>query len=363
VKRFLLLAVFALTAITVRAQGTRQPWIIGAKIHSGLMLPVYEALNYLVKDDIYSVDLSLSFPATGKDYWEKIYHYPETGIGGSFWNLGNNDVLGKAWAIYGFMNVPLCRIPGRFSVNYQVSLGGAYLTKSFDWYSNHLNRAMSSPVNIYVRLGLDTRIQLSPRAQIVIETGTSHFSNGKTRSPNYGINTGSMSVGFNYLINNKIYSVPEPVIPELKEKYIQSLVYLGGIKVYDNLLNKKYFTTSLSYNAEKLLSHRRRIGIGADLSYDGSISEALQDVDGKPEDDFTKMMRFGLHISYAARYKRLVAGIQAGYYLYSKYIVLTPVYNKLTVQYFITSNIVGSIAVKSHWGKADCFEYGMGVYW
>ncbi len=327
------------------------------------MLPLYEALDYLVKDDIYSLDLSLRFPATGKDYWEELYHYPETGIGVSYWNLGNDEVLGKAWSLYGFINVPLYRSPGKFSINYQVSLGGAYLTKSFDWYSNHLNRAMSSPVNIYVRLGLDGKIELSPRSQLVFEAGTSHFSNGKTKSPNYGINAGTVSVGFNYLINNDKYEINEPEIPAIKNQYIQSLIYLGGVKVYDNLLNRKYLTSSLSYNAERVLSHRRRIGVGADLSYDGSISEALQEAEGIPENDISKMIRFGLHISYSAQYKRLVAGIQVGYYLYSKYTVLTRLYNKLTVQYFITSRIVGSMAVKSHWGKADCFEYGLGYYW
>jgi len=337
--------------------------MIGAKIHSGLMLPLYEALDYLVKDDIGSIDLSLSFPATGKDYWEKLYHYPETGIGASYWCLGNNEVLGKAWALYGFVNVPVYRRPGRFSFNYQISVGGAYLTKPFDIYSNHLNRAMSSPVNIYVRLGIDSKFQLSTRSQVVIEAGTSHFSNGKTRSPNYGINAGTVSVGFNYLLNSNNITYHEPEIPVVEKKYIQSIICLGGIKVNDNLLNNKYLTTSLSYNAERVLSLRRRIGIGADLSYDGSIKEALQDSEGNPENDISRLIRFGLHASYTVQYKRLVAGIQAGYYLYSKYVVLTSIYNKLTVQYFITPRITGTMAVKSHWGKADCFEYGLGYYW
>jgi hypothetical protein len=222
---------------------------------------------------------------------------------------------------------------------------------------------MSSRFNIYIRLGIDSRIRLSQRSELVIEAGTSHFSNGKTRSPNYGINAGTVSIGFNHLFYNGKYIYKEPEIPPLRKKYVQSVTFMGGVKVYDNLLNRKYFTSSVSYNAERFLSHRRKIGLGADLSYDGSISEALQDPEGNPENDVAKMIRFGLHASYSAQYKRLMAGIQIGYYIYSKYIVLTPVYNKLTIQYFITSSITGSVAVKSHWGKADCFEYGLGFYW
>ncbi len=350
-------------ALTAVSQSKIKPVMIGAKIHSGLMLPLYEALDYLVEDDIYSIDLSVSFPSTGKDYWEKLYHYPETGIGVSLWNLGNNEILGKACVLYGFINVPVYRHPGRFSFNYQISVGGAYLNKPFDIHSNHLNRAMSSPVNIYVRLGLDSNIQLSPRSQVVIEAGTSHFSNGKTKSPNYGINAGTVSVGFNYLLKSNNVTYHEPGIPAVEKRYIQSVIWLGGSKVNDNLLNNKYLTTSLSYNAERVLNQRRRIGIGADLSYDGSIKEALQDSEGNPENNISRLIRFGLHASYTVQYKRLVGGIQAGYYLYSKYVVLTSIYNKLTVQYFITPRITGTMAVKSHWGKADCFEYGLGYYW
>ena len=41
--------------------------------------PFYEALDYLIRDDIYAFDLSLSFPAYGKDFWEETVPLPKTG--------------------------------------------------------------------------------------------------------------------------------------------------------------------------------------------------------------------------------------------------------------------------------------------
>jgi hypothetical protein len=363
VKNGLYIVILFLTGLEINAQSVTGPFIIQSKIHSGMTLPFYKALDYLIKDDIYALDISVGFPSCGKDYWEKLYRYPVAGIGSSFWSLGNNEVFGKAFALYSFINVPFIKRTDNFSFDYQVSIGGAYLTKKFDKDKDPLDRAIGSHTNIYIRLGIDGKIKLSPRSELQIEAGTTHFSNGKTRSPNYGINAVSFALGFNYLFNNKDFTIQEPEIPGIGKRYVQTVIYSAGTKVYDNLLGKRYFTSSVSYNLERIINLRRKIGLGADVFYDGSIREALAANDGTPENDATKLFRVGMHASYAVRYKHLIPGIQIGYYLYSKYTVLTPVYNKISLQYLFNKNLVGSIAVKSHMGKADCLEYGIGYTW
>ena len=39
---------------------------------------------------------------------------------------------------------------------------------------------------------------------MVLEAGATHFSNGKIRSPNYGINAGTFSLGVNYRFNDEV---------------------------------------------------------------------------------------------------------------------------------------------------------------
>ena len=114
---------------------------------------------------------------------------------------------------------------------------------------------------------------------------------------------------------------------------------------------------------ERFVNQKRKIGLGADFFYDGAISEALASKEGTPEKDFAKLIRLGLHASYAIRYKQLMMGIQIGHYLYSKYTDISLVYNRISIQYLVTRNMVGSIAIKSHMGKADCLEWGIGYYW
>ena len=359
VKKSLLIFLILATGLKGTSQFTKKPFIIEPKLHAGMTVPLYQALAYLVEDDIYAFDIAFTVPTYGTDFWEKLYNYPRTGIGFSHWSLGNNEIFGKAYALYNFINLPLLKRSGRFSLNYQISFGGAYITKKFDIDTNPLNRAVGSHTNVYLRLGVDGRIKLTQSIEMVFEAGAAHFSNGKTRSPNYGINLVSSSIGINYLFNSGSFIKQDPVIPPLIKHNVQSVILTAGSKVYDNLLDKRFLTSSLSYNFERFFSLRRKIGIGADLFYDGSISDALA-VDGIPEDDYSKFIRLGLHASYAIRYKDMMMGVQLGHYLYSKYKVLTNVYSRISVQYLVTKNIFLDASIKAHYGKADSFEIGLG---
>lgn len=363
-KNFLLiLSILLLTIFTGHSQSAKRPVVIETNIHTGLVFPLYEALSYLIEDDVYAIDISVNFPTYGKEYWEKLYNYPRPGAGYSFWTLGNNDVFGKAHALYGFMNMPITRISDKFSLNYQISTGIAYITRKFDIPENHINRAVSTHLNIFFRFAVDARVKYNPRSEFVIEAGGSHFSNGKIKSPNYGLNAGTISLGFNLLIGNHAEIKKEPVIPESHKRYIHSVNYSAGIKVYDNLFDNKYFTSSISYNLEKVFNHKRRIGAGADLFYDGSINEALAVEEGKTDDNLKNLFRAGLHLSYATRYKNLITGFQAGHYIYSKYTVLTNIYFRLSAQYMFSDHLSGGVVLRSHFGKADCIELGAAYHW
>lgn len=357
------LLVMVITGLTGKAQIANKPFIIESKFHAGLNLPFYKALDYLIEEDLYAFDIAFSFPATGKDHWEKLYNFPRPGFGYTFWTLGNHEVLGNAHAIYGFISLPVFRKSKALRFSIQPSAGAALIPLRFDVLENHLNRAIGSSANIYIRLGFDARARLTSRTELILEAGTTHFSNGKTRSPNYGINTGSISFGLNYLFNQNNYVKTDPEILPFSKEFIHSVFFSAGPKVYDNLLNNRYVSSTLSYNLERYVKHTGKAGLGADIFYDGSISEALMDETGVPEKDIKNLIRIGIHGSYTLRYKRFMGGLQIGHYVYSRYRVLTNIYNKITLQFMLTGNITASASIRSHWGKADALEYGIGYTW
>ena len=363
--KYFVLGLWIVLSVDVFSQeDTRQRvnFIIEPRLHYGLVIPFYDAIKYLVHDNARGFELLVSFPTYGKDYWERLYKYPRAGAGYSCWDLGNKEVFGTAHALFGFFNAPVLKLNDKMKVNYQISFGASYITKPFDIDKNYLNRAIGSHGNVYFRIGIDFRYQIFPRAELTCESGFSHFSSGKFKSPNYGLNALTGSLGMNYLFGEVKKEKMQPEIPSLIDRVQHSIVYSAGIKVYDNLYGYRYFISSLSYNLDWAWRHKRKLGIGADLFYDASIAEALA-IDGVNNHNEANFVRFGIHGSYGILYRKLIMRIQLGHYLYSKYTDLSLVYSRLALQYFLTDHLMLNVSLKSHMAKADFIEWGVGYYW
>ncbi|MBN2610692.1 MAG: acyloxyacyl hydrolase [Bacteroidales bacterium] len=367
VLRYLIIFIIIVTgfvhpAISQEETGSRRNFIIQPRVHYGNVLPFYDAVRYLVHDHANGFELRFGLPSYGDDFWEKVYRYPLTGAGYSCWALGNSDVFGVAHALYGYFDAPLFRIYGPATFNYQVSFGASYLHKIFDVETNNLNRAIGSHINVYFRIGFDIQLKLCDRASLSLESGFSHFSNGKVKSPNYGLNAFTGSVGVNYLFGDPLKKLKEPALPPVNKLFSHSLVFAAGSKVYDNLIGTRYFLSSLSYNIDWNWKHKRKLGLGADLFYDASIAEALA-LDGVKNENEADFFRFGIHGSHTIRYKKMMMGMDIGHYIYSKFTDLSLVYSRLSLQYLFAGHYLVSVALKSHLAKADFIEWGIGYQW
>lgn len=354
--------VLAVRVFSQKESGQILNLVVEPKYHYGMVIPFYDAIKYLVEDNATGFEVLLSFPAYGRDFWDMIYGYPRVGAGYSCWDLGNRRVFGTAHALYGFFNAPVFKFKDKFSMNYQVSFGASVLTKPFDVYDNYLNRAIGSYGNVYFRIGMDARYRIFRRTEMILESGFSHFSSGKFKSPNYGLNALTASIGINYLFGDLKKEKLQPEMPPLIDRIRHSIICAAGMKVYDNLKGVRYFITSLSYNLDWSWRHNRQPGIGADLFYDASIAEALA-VDGVNNSNQANFIRFGIHGSYALQYRNLIMKIMLGHYLYSRYTDLSLVYSRLALQYLLTDHLLLNVSLKSHMAKADFIEWGIGYCW
>ncbi len=117
--------------------------------------------------------------------WENYWGYPHfiTSIGWTY--FGDNEVLGNAYAI----------IPGIqfhvldddfFNIKFNLSSGIAYIDKLYHPINNTTNNAISSHLNNNTKLSFDFRLKSVD--WVALTLGLSHFSNGKRKLPNSGIN-------------------------------------------------------------------------------------------------------------------------------------------------------------------------------
>jgi hypothetical protein len=336
---------------------------IDSKLHYGFIIPHHNSIAYLLERHVYGFEINISKPTYGRHIWEQLYRNPRTGMGYVFFDYGNDEVLGKVHALYGFMNIPVVRNKNDSRLlNYRISFGMSYLTRKFDVHENYLNTAIGSNINIYFRMGFDTRVPVSENFEILGEIGFTHCSNGKVKSPNYGLNVLSGSIGLSYFINSTGRQRTVLDLPEDYKRNWVSVIYSAGGKVYDNLFGRHYFISSFSFDYERNINIKRRIGLGADFFYDGSIREALAD-DGELNEDLANLFKFGLHGSHTLIYNKLLMTVNVGRYLYSRYTDLSLFYSRLALRYKVGDHFLLNLSLKAHNAKADFVEWGVGYHW
>lgn len=113
------------------------------------------------------------------------------------WHLGDPSVLGDVLGIMPTLDVRLNRHKRHETDNifYRVGVGAAHATRYFDINTNPLNNGIGAPFSILVFANINYARQLTPEWKARIGLSFTHFSNGSTRLPNYGINIPALNMG------------------------------------------------------------------------------------------------------------------------------------------------------------------------
>lgn len=155
-------------------------------------------------------EMSIYQDTYGKKQWESLYNYPYIGLTYYHANFGHNtegnpeigEVLGKVYAVYPFINYPLLYDDTK-QLTLKFGAGLGYLTKCFDHNDedgSHYNLSIGSNLNAAINLSFEYRQEFFSRLMGVASVGLTHFSNGATKSPNYGLNTVSGALGLAYYL-------------------------------------------------------------------------------------------------------------------------------------------------------------------
>lgn len=265
----------------------------------------------------------------GKKLWEQLYHYPEYGIGIYLADFYNFDEIGFPIAFYGYYTSPIQR-GKKITLNYELGLGFAFNWEKYS-PSNTYNNAIGAKYTSYIDLGLKTEYKLSEKIVLNFSFSLTHFSNGRLKSPNLGLNTISPKFGLKYNLNKCPPLFIKQIIPKHTKRNELFLSVFTGSKniIFDTLnvtLSDKYegetfsiYGISAVFNQQ--ISYKSKIGLGCDLSYDGSINTQTAMDDGELEVNDGPFFD-NLHISVFPSYELLVNKvsivIQPGFYIYRK---------------------------------------------
>ncbi|MBW6499452.1 MAG: acyloxyacyl hydrolase [Bacteroidales bacterium] len=302
--------------------------------------------------------LGLSGTLNGAKPWHHAYNFPDIGITLMFADLGYPEVLGRAFGAFPHILLPLAR-KGKLSLNFRYGLGVAWLTNHFSEPGNEGNIAISNPLNILMNTSLELGFQLSEFFTIRSGFGMTHFSNGKTRTPNKGLNIPALKFALMYNVK------PAPELPQRqysRQREAPWSIRVFGAGGYTRLYppgGPAFAEYTLSATLGRPLSQKIMLGAGADVFWGYSDREVLRRLDREPA-SAAGLLKPGLHVSYEQLFGKTSLIIQQGIYLYAANNEDGKGYNRAGLRHQFSDKWLISLTLKSHLFRADYIEWGFG---
>lgn len=353
--------VFICAATSLNAQEDRKPdWYVGGRYHYGFMHPFRMSVKYLVTGHVHGIELYAGKKFSGKSYMDQLYRFPEAGIAYYYGTLGNNDVFGNTHALYPYFSASIYE-GERYRSAYLIGAGLSYNTRIFDVETNNLNILIGSHLNSFIRLAIQNEYAMTERLILTNEFVISHFSNGRVKSPNKGLNQVTASVGLKYFLADRGQVLNDNYeIPELTEINEFSIVPAYATKVIDQFNTGRYDVFSFSFDYSRYVSHIRELTAGLDISYDGSLRKLISDDTGLPA-GHSDALRIGLHAGQELKFRDVGIIMQLGAYLYNKWKKENhTIYQRYGIRYYFSDRLFVAAVLKVHLGVADYLSWGVG---
>lgn len=319
-----------------------------------------------IKSNAFAYELNCKDYSNRRQDWESVWPYAERGISFHYINIGNNDVLGKAFAIS--PNLKLAFKNGKH-FNLTLSEGYAFVTKHSQNQGNKENNVIGSHFNFFdeAKLHYDFMNGHAHFAFTVL-----HMSNGRLKVPDLGINIPFIEFGvtnFNVYYGKFKRGISTTLLPELNKKLLFSLRFGVGkheVIYSDGPLFTDY-TMTLAIN--KRLSYKVKVGAGLHIAYGkGVYVYALaQEIISKKESQH-KSFRFAVPVAnceiFVGRVSLLMEG---GIYLTHYYLSGGRYYTKFGFQYYVRKptirlkkNLSVGLLVQANFGNAEFPELAVG---
>ena len=327
-----------------------------ANVHYGFLIRHHNYIGHLVQGHVKAAEFSFFEERTGKKLWEQLYKYPQAGITFSYFDLANPKQLGNLYGLYPYINFPFKKNED-FSFNLKVGSGISYVTKKFETIENHKNTAIGSHFNSLIILRLNSQVRIYKTLLWEAGLGITHFSNGAFQMPNLGLNIVSVSTGFAFSSPGKNY-IADTIMPV--EKIKEFNIEIGaGFSEKQPIGGRKYSAVVISVNRLKQISHKSKLGYGADVFYN-STNIPIMEEDSIFIKSKIQNIQPGAKFCYELILDRLSIPLEMGVYVYSKLKSNGPVYNLFGLKYEVSKNITAAFILKTHFAKADFIQMRLG---
>lgn len=303
--------------------------VLEGKYQHGIHLTTgVDALEESVESNPYNTfELRVGWRGYGRKRWQQRQKYPTYGVGlhhVAFKPYQN--ILGNPTSVFGYLDYLF--IKNRyFWFGLDVAVGAAFGFKAYDPETNPDQKAIGASLNLLFQPNLNLGFKLNKRFDIAFQAGLTHYSDGRSRTPNKGVNL--LGVGFKTVYNIKPFyknkkdasHLPDRpqnikfIIPKHKNYFeLMASIGAGFTGSFDDFENKDdiyYAAGALSIDGAYKYGHNGRFGIGIDMFYDASLIEEYEPVENQ-EVPLKQQTYAGIHISHEFLIHRFAVITQYG---------------------------------------------------
>ncbi|MCC6385401.1 MAG: acyloxyacyl hydrolase [Bacteroidia bacterium] len=341
----------------VYSQLQKPAYSVGASFHYGFIMAHRGSIVELQKDHVKTAEIFFQKQTTGNHHWHQIYHFPLMGVKYQLFNLGNPGQTGFVHSVVPYLDFDFLK-NNNIAFHLSFGVGTAYFTRKFLVHENYKNLAIGTRLTFAISLTTELNWRINKHFSFITGLAFDHFSNGAVKTPNLGLNIPTVKAGIAY--QGGLTELRKTELSELNRKWRKSICLSGGIKQRYPVNGPYYGVASLSFTAVKPVSRKSGFGAGFDLHYDASFREIFKNSDGDKA-PLQDAVRAGVNGSYELMFSDFSILLQCGYYLYTQYMSEGKVYQRLGMRYEFIPGWFSCLNLRSHFGKADFFELGLGI--
>ena len=347
------------------------------KGHSGMHIYSGQSLADELQYGYGSLEIRYGWQTKGSEEWQKAYFYPAFGVGWYSGYIGDPDVFGNPNALYGFASFPLSHHKRNIFL-IEPALGLTYNLNPYDPETNTINDAIGAKFAVYFNLNFGGKFRLNREVDLLYGLDFTHFSNGRTATPNFGLNMFGLNLGARYHFNTLQKKVDNSLNPttvlhvrpdyldhhkpqKLGQHIVRLYQAIGTVQNdRDAGTDTRYMTSSTVLEYQYRFNELSSVYFGGDLFYDGSVSDTIT----HPSYNTYQTTVFpAIHAGYEFSFWKIGIGVQVGVYLseaaneYKNSLLwLRP-----NIKYDFSDRFYAQLGLKTFDGAAaDWVEYGIG---
>lgn len=254
---------------------------------------------------------------------------------------------------------------------FRISQGIGYTTNPYDKETNNKNNAFGTSIldNNYFLLQYCKQNLVGPFG-LQIGFMFNHYSNGRFKAPNSGLNNYALNFGLNYNFDKdneriQLDSLPDP--KSFKERIKYNLAVRTGRSEGPVVGLKQRQFYHFSLYADKRIGRKSAIQLGTDIFLSRYLKDYIDhaaiaqyrdmpNVD--PNVDYKRIALFAGHELFI---NKLSIESQVGYYVYKPFDYEIDFYQRLAMKYYLYKNVFTGIGLKAHGARAEAIELSLGI--